>query len=116
MSNPTPGSRPAGAARRWVRRIEHVLFSRRAAAVAVCLTASIFFGCLSGSSTYHHVEERARADEGEVFLAEGKLTFRAGTEQIVYYPAPYSSPPNLEMNDPAQLCDLVEQKENCFRV
>jgi hypothetical protein len=101
---------------RWAW-IEDVLFSRSAACVATCLAALIVLGCMSISLGGHSVEEvKVTPETSAVLLQEGRIPVRPGGEQDVYYPVAYSSRPNVEIDDPLGLCDIVDQKENCFRV
>jgi hypothetical protein len=51
-----------------------------------------------------------------VLTQEGTVSLRPGSEQTVYYPLPYASPPNLELQDNYDSYEVVEQKETCFRI
>jgi len=105
----------------WLRAAERVLFSRPAGALSALLTTLIIFGCMS-TNHYHTTEEVRVAPAGEgsesqatALVQSGKITFKAGTMQVIYYPIPYASPPNLELDD-AEYFDLLEQKDKFFRI
>src|ERR1700730_3352638 len=55
-------------------------------------------------------------DESGILTQDGKILIRPGSEQIIYYPIGFVSPPNLELEDGSHYCDTVEQKEGYFRV
>jgi hypothetical protein len=104
------------------RCLDDILFSRSAACWAAFLAVSVMLGCMSvsignrGTDEAKSCDGKPCADDNGVLAQEGNLAIRPGTEQIVYYPAAYASPPNLELEDARDYCDLVEQKENFFRV
>jgi hypothetical protein len=80
--------------------------------LAAVLLTVVFLGCMSlsfGERTV--VESKTQPD---VLEQEGTMPFRGGAEQDVYYPIPYSHPPNLVVD--AFSCEVVEQKEDHFRV
>ena len=98
-----------------------VLCSRAAGAVAACLSAVIAFGCM-GIAIGNRTAEETKAccspgvDDSGALMQEGKIHIRPGSEKLIYYPIPYASPPNLEIEDTCDYCDVIEEKENCFRV
>jgi hypothetical protein len=51
-------------------------------------------------------------------LQRGKASLAPGEELVVYYPAPYASPPNLEMEDPSlfHAGRIIEQRPDGFRI
>jgi hypothetical protein len=51
-----------------------------------------------------------------VTAQRGELTPNHGGPVTVYYPVPYSSPPNLEIHDPFHRCKVLEQRPDCFVV
>jgi hypothetical protein len=103
-----------GRQRRW---LDAVLFNRATAGVGACVTLLVVLGCMSISIGGHSSEEaKPCPDDGGLRAQEGKFPIRPGAEQIVYYPAPYSSPPNLELEDSQGFCEIIEQKETYFRV
>jgi hypothetical protein len=89
-----------------------------AAAFAVAGTALTFLGCVSFPLDGPSVSESASARA--VLMQEGEVVVPARSEQVVYYPVPYASPPNLELDaDLADLfrrCEVVEQRPDRFRV
>jgi hypothetical protein len=102
-----------------LRRVERVLFSRSAGALAAAVSALIFLGCMSISIGCRTSEEaKACAEDGNVLTQEGKIPISpsVAVEQTIFYPVAYASPPNLELHDPLGVYHVVEQKETCFRV
>ncbi len=104
-------------------RLGRLLCSRPAGAVAASLSALIVLGCMGIAIGNRTAEETkaclgpgAVADDSSVLAQEGKIRIRPGSEKIVYYPIPYASPPNLEFQDDCDYCDVIEEKENCFRI
>ena len=103
-------------ARRW-QKVQEMLFSKTAAAAAAGLGAVIVLGCMNLSLGGKHDEVcKPVVEEIPTFEQVGKIPIRAGHDPVVYYPVAFASPPNLEVEDPFGLCDVVEQKENCFKV
>jgi hypothetical protein len=77
---------------------------------AAVVTLLIFLGCMSisiGEKTTEIVNDGS-------FVQEGNVRLRAGAEQVIWYPIPYASPPNLQMDDDD--CVILEQREDHFRV
>jgi hypothetical protein len=97
------------------RRADRALFGPIAASVAMVFGALTVLGCMNFGSIPPAVEVKVTDDPG-VLAQDGKLPARPGKEQVVYYPVPYASPPNLQIADPANVCDIVDQRENCFVV
>jgi hypothetical protein len=77
--------------------------------MAACLSLLAVLGCMSISIG------NSDCAAGE-FKQEGTFRVQTGQEVLVYYPVPFGSPPNLEVEDTFGLCEIVEQKENYFRV
>jgi hypothetical protein len=69
-------------------------------------------GCLSLNFGGHS----SKADDPAVLTQTGSATIPRGQEAVVYYPKPYTSPPNLETDDSFHNYKIVEQKPECFRV
>ena len=104
-------------------RLMRILSSRPAGAVAACLSALVVLGCMGiaiGNRTAEEMKSCSSpgpsAEDNGPLTQEGKIHIRPGSEKLVYYPIPYSSPPNLELADDLDYCDVIEEKENCFRV
>jgi hypothetical protein len=95
-----------------------VLFGRTAGALAACLFVLFSLGCMSFwfGTPGCEIITKAGAEDCEVLTQEGRVAVRPASDQVVFYPVAYASPPNLEIEDRFQVCDVVEQKENCFRV
>ena len=81
---------------------------------AVIAVPLLLTGCLSFSIGGNH---STHSNEDPAVLAQsGTVTIPAGPVHDVYYPIPYASPPNLELDDPLHACEIVEQKADHFRV
>src|SRR4051794_30240485 len=86
-----------------------------ASALVAALTAPAFVGCLSFPPDGSSVSQSARARS--ILTQEGEVVLPARSEQDVYYPVPYGSPPNLELDaDLFHRCEVVEQRADRFRV
>ena len=98
--------------RRWGPR--RLKVARRSLAVlAFMITLIIFLGCMSFNIGTTVVEPAA----GEVLVQTGKLQPTGETEQDVFYPIPYASPPNLTIDDTfASDVVIVDQQPDHFRV
>src|SRR4051794_39250911 len=97
---------------RW-HKLNRLLFGRVQGAVAVVVWIVSVLGCMSinvGGG------DSKTSDASGVLVQEGKIAARPGSEQIIHYPKTYSAPPNLELTEGVELCDIVEQKESYFRV
>jgi hypothetical protein len=117
MSNPVRIEGIGGKTGRRRRSLDDMLFGR----VATCLAAGFWIlavlGCMNlnfGSTPM--VELKPDVQLSDVRSQEGKILVQPGKEQVVYYIKPYSTPPNLELDDTTGVCDIVEQKENYFKV
>jgi hypothetical protein len=89
---------------------------RLAATVAGTVSLAVFLGCMSlniGGRTYQS-SDASPADS--IFEQEGVVHVRGDSELDIYYPVAYQHPPNLVLNDDAQPCEIVAQKEDHFRV
>ncbi len=115
MSIPTSQSQAPGVRWRRLHRMERVLSSRPAGAAATCLTVLIILGCMTHNH-YHSDPDKVVADVNSPLTQDGKIILRPGAEQIIYYPLAYAVPPNLELEDRLNLCEVLEQKENYFHV
>jgi hypothetical protein len=103
-------------ASRW-NGVTKILFSKAAAGVTACLGAAIVLGCMNISLGGHSAAVAVpMVEEQGAFEQVGRLPVRCGPEQVVFYAVPFTSPPNLEIEDPSAQCDIVDQKENCFKV
>src|SRR5258708_1939989 len=101
-------------ARRW-NGVKQLLFSKAAACVTTCLGIVIVLGCMNISLGGHSAAVALPlAEEPGAFEQAGRLPVRTGPEpQVVYYAVPFAARPNLEIEDPSGLCDIVDQQENC---
>jgi hypothetical protein len=124
MSRSTIRSQVSGVRWRWLHQADRVLCSRPAGAAAAVLTLLIILGC----TTHNHYQNAdpivaeakvttpaPEASATEALAQKGKIFFKAGTEQVIYYPIPYASTPNLELDDPGYF-ELLEQHETSFRI
>jgi hypothetical protein len=93
-----------------------MVFGRASAGVAACLGIVVVLGCMSINLGGRSADESKPCPDDGVLVQEGKVPVRPGSEQVIYYPVAYASPPNLEVQDALGLCDVLEQKETCFRV
>jgi hypothetical protein len=94
-----------------------VLF-RSAGVAAGLLNLAMFLGCMSlaiGGKTYECPLTGCRV-EGDVFVQHGQVHLKPRGEQDVYYAAPFAGPPNLELGEDCDDCEVVEQKADHFRV
>jgi hypothetical protein len=98
-------------------RLASLLFSRPAGAIAGILLVALFIGCMNisfGGRTSH-----GSANDPDLCCQEGIVKLNPGEDRIVYYPIPYQSPPNLEIEAESFRSDsvsLLEQKEDHFRI
>ena len=101
---------------RWEgwKRASQILLSRPVGALAGGTLVLIFLGCMSLSFGGLSIGCRTEAD-GTV-CQEGKFELNPGSPLDVYYPAPYTSPPNLELRGDTEHCEIVEQDADHFRV
>jgi hypothetical protein len=99
--------------RRFSRFI-NLLSSRPVGALAVGTLALIFLGCMSLS--FGGLSIGCRTEPDGTVCEEGKVELHPGKPLDVYYPAPYASPPNLELTEDAEKCEILEQHSDHFRV
>jgi hypothetical protein len=96
-------------------RLAH-LFSRPVGAVASLLLLATFIGCMSLEVSEPH-SSITRSTEG-VITQTGTVTVSGHKPETVFYPIPYISTPNLQIEDewPHEHWELVEQKWDHFTV
>jgi hypothetical protein len=98
------------------------LRSRLLVVGAALLILSIMLGCLSfGGETHEIVHSVVSEPAGPlvgngILEQEGSVRLPPHSEQDVYYPVPYISPPNLVLGDDASRCELVSQAHDHFHV
>jgi hypothetical protein len=85
--------------------------------IATCVFAAILcplasMGCLA----LNFGGWSQKADDPSVLMQTGSTPIPKGQEATVYYPKPYASPPNLELDDTFHSYKIVEQRADCFRV
>ena len=98
-------------------RVGDWVFGRVAAALAAVLSLLVMVGCMNiNFGDWGSSPSSAGSDANGVLAQDGRIAVRAGSEQVIYYPVAYTAPPNLELEDSAHQCDIVEQSETCFRV
>jgi hypothetical protein len=101
-------------------RIMNQLFPTRfrgPAIVAGAILVLIFLGCMNlsiGGRTYSTSD--ASPPEDGVFAQEGTVHVKSDSDLDIYYPVPYQRPPNLVLKGETQTCEIVEQKEDHFRI
>jgi hypothetical protein len=59
---------------------------------------------------------REQRDSEEPFTQNGKVMVQQGQELDVYYPVPYASPPNLQIDDTLNVHVIVDQQADHFRL
>jgi hypothetical protein len=93
-----------------VRQIERGLAAVGAMSFLACSLACMSLNIGSTTDTSFR-EDGSGRQSGKLFVAPGQ-------EAMVYYPAPYASPPNLELDDARvqKTCQIVEQRPDGFRV
>jgi hypothetical protein len=92
------------------------LFGKTAACLAVALSAVIVLGCMSLSFGCKEGDV-IKVCEPQTFEQVGKIQVRSSPlDQTYYYPVPFASRPNLEIDDPYNMCEVVDQQENYFKV
>ncbi len=74
-----------------------------------CLCLSFGGGC-DGHCGGEHPESNG------VLTQKGSFAKPTGEPVTVYYPVPYASPPNLEIQDPLNKCHIIDQRADCFRI
>jgi hypothetical protein len=90
-------------------------FGRTSASCATAISLLAVLGCMSIGAPMFEAKGTG-LEATDVVSQEGKIPVQAGKDRIVYYPKPYGSPPNLELEDPSGVCEIVEQRETCFVV
>ena len=98
----------------WRSRIESVVFSRPAGVFAGIALALIILGCMSiqiGGKNFHE----GAAEDGS-FQQCGEVRLAAGEMRVVYYPIPYAQPPNLEIDNLCNTCELLVQNADHFQI
>jgi hypothetical protein len=89
-----------------------------AGALSAAIIIAIITGCMSlqiGGRTTHQVTSESIGEDG-VFVEKGVAHVKGNGDLDVYYPVPYQHPPNVELVDGGERCDIVEQKEDHFRI
>jgi hypothetical protein len=106
-------SKPASAR----RTLNEVVFGPWVTCLAGWIFVLSVLGCMSINIGGHGLHDGTScSEESGLLVQEGKVFVRPGNVQVVHYPTAFASPPNLEVEDPSGLCDVVEQKETCFTV
>ncbi|HEY7428396.1 MAG TPA: hypothetical protein VH682_29455 [Gemmataceae bacterium] len=95
-------------------RLGRVILSRPVGALAGAATVLIILGCMSLS--FGGLSIGCKTEPDGTVCQEGKVSMHQGQELDVYYPVPYTSPPNLVLNGDADKCEIVEQKADHFRI
>ncbi|HEY7157155.1 MAG TPA: hypothetical protein VH575_24590, partial [Gemmataceae bacterium] len=98
----------------WRIRLGRVLLSRSVGALAGVVIVLIILGCMSLS--FGGLSIGCKTEPDGTVCQEGKVNLHQGQELDVYYPVPYTSPPNLELSGDADKCEIVEQKADHFRI
>jgi hypothetical protein len=102
-----------GKGKLWIL-LDTALFGRVQVCVATILCFLALMGCMS--INVGGGDSKPCADSNGFLVQEGKIPVRNNGDLVIYYPKPYTSPPNLEIEDGNSVCEIVEQKENSFRV
>jgi hypothetical protein len=84
---------------------------RAAAVVAVGVAGLWLIGCKNSSSQTTVVEERRG-----VVVQEQSVTLAPGEERIIRYPTRYAVPPNLTVKSVDDKCQVLEKREDYFRI
>src|SRR5947209_430843 len=101
-----------------MRPSSHSIGPRLTAIFSAVAIIAIVTGCMSlqiGGRTSHHVTSESIGEDG-VFTEQGVAHLKGSGDMDVYYPVPFQHPPNLELTDDSDRCDIVEQKEDHFRL
>jgi hypothetical protein len=86
------------------------LFLRLAGILSGLSLLALFLGCMSLSIGGGNCD-------ADVLDQSGKVCLKRGEVQDVYYPIPYASPPNLELDwMDADACEILDQKADHFRI
>lgn len=84
-------------------------------AAALAGLAIVVLGCMSLSIADRVVQSPGCLQEGEVLCQEGKALLATGERLKIFYPIPYGSAPNLELQA-ADRIELEDQKPDHFVV
>jgi hypothetical protein len=91
--------------------------ARLFAGLGIAIFIGFSLGCMNlsfGGRTEVVTKESDSIADG---VQRGKAYADYGQEVVIYYPIPYASPPNLEIeNDGKRYLHIVEQKPDCFKV
>jgi hypothetical protein len=87
------------------------VFSRVAGALASMIIGGIVAGCMN----FNFGRPPLPVCE-DVVVQQGVARVKAGGDAEVHYPVPYQRPPNLELGDDSDHCEIVEQHEDHFRI
>jgi hypothetical protein len=98
----------------FLRRSLRILTSRPVGALAGGTLVLIFLGCMSLS--FGGLSIGCRTEPDGTVCQEGKVELHPGQSLDVYYPAPYASPPNLELTGDTDKCEILEQHADHFRL
>jgi hypothetical protein len=90
------------------RRFVDKLLSAPVGATAAALMLTIIMGCMS-------LQIGCKTGPDGTICQEGKVSLEGHQELDVYYPVPYASPPNLEIEGDSGF-DIIEQKADHFRL
>lgn len=93
----------------WIKRHRRRGYVAAGAAL-VALVSSM--GCLN----LQFGGKSSPTEDPSVVPQTSSITIPKGQELTVYYPKPYASPPNLEVDNSSPNCKLIEQKADHFRV
>jgi hypothetical protein len=92
-----------------------IVLSRPVGVVALTGLVALFLGCMSLSIGERKILQSSCFADGDLLCQTGKVTVRPSSEKVVFYPIPYASPPNLELEGDSNVI-VVEQKDDHFRV
>jgi hypothetical protein len=77
-------------------------------ALAVCVTAAVILAVV------HLLQVASNGGAGEALEQRGTVSPKSTFTGIVYYPVPYSAPPNLKLTATKRQYDIVKQDETGF--
>jgi hypothetical protein len=100
------------------RTLSWALLPRSVGVAALAVLVVIFLGCMSLSIGERAISSSSGTVDGDVLCQQGKLKLGSNCAQVVYYPIPYASPPNLQFDEEDDMgdCVLEEQRADCFTV
>jgi hypothetical protein len=87
------------------------MLSAPVGATAAALMLAIITGCMSLSMSIG-----CKTGPDGTVCQEGKVSLEHDQELDVYYPVPYASPPNLEIEGVSDGYEIIEQKADHFRI